>query len=93
MSTKMLFSMDYKKIDQLTEYIVLFFVALGLLFLYAQPESIMLGFWISGTIAVLTAGVAIYNDIRHKKYDRLIRRGVSLGLIILLTIAYFLFIG
>lgn len=93
MSTKKLFSMDYKKIDQLTEYIVLFFVALGFLFLYAQPESIMLGFWISAVIAVSTAITAIFNDIRHKKYNRLTRRGVSLGLVILLTIAYFLFIG
>lgn len=81
---------DYEKVNAIARYIGLFFVALGVVFLFIQPEPYMLGFYTCLIIAVLSLAVAIYNDVQHKQYDRLKKRGLGALSVLLITGAYFL---
>ncbi|GAA5522887.1 hypothetical protein Asal01_02855 [Fodinibius salicampi] len=81
---------DYEKVNSIARYIGFFFVALGVVSLFIQPEPYMLGFYTCLIIAVSSLIVAIYNDVRHKQYDRLKKRGLGALSVLLLTGAYFL---
>lgn len=82
---------NYEKVNYIAEYIVIFFAVLAFVATLIQPEPSMTGFWISLAIATLAGIVAIYNDVQHKKYDKLKKRALGGLGVILLTAVYFIF--
>lgn len=81
---------DYEKVNSIARYIGFLFVGVGVVSLFIQPEPYMLGFYTCLIIAVLSLAVAIYNDVQHKQYDRLKKRGLGALSVLLITGAYYL---
>lgn len=82
---------DYEKVNSFTKYTGIFFVSIAFISLLLQPEPSYVGFFISMAVVLVAMIVLTYNDIHHKKYDRLKKRAIGGLLVILITAVYFIF--
>lgn len=82
---------DYEKVNFYTKYTGIFFVSIAFISLLLQPEPSHVGYFVSMAVVVVAMAVLTYNDIRHKKYDRLKKRALGGLLVILITAVYFIF--
>lgn len=82
---------DYEKVNTTTNYIGLFFVGVLFLALFTQPDPSMVGVWISVSVFTVAMAVSIYNDVQHKKYDKLKKRALGGFGVVLITVIYLIF--